>query len=365
MRNKNKPTLIKIIFKLPYLLFFPAALILVDWAKNNTQNVEKIYSTGIYPVLSKIISFLFGWANFSFAEILIVAVVVLIPLGLVINIARKEHSGIYSINYVVKVLCAAAVGYFIFILVWGLNYYRLPLADTMEYDVHESSTEELAELCEDLIGDANILRDQLAEDESGVLVLPYSRQELFQNVTDAYLAYGEDTGMFTGVYSNPKPVFLSKPMSYTEITGIYIPFTVEANVNVNIMPMSLASTATHEGAHQRGIAREDEANFMAYLVCRDYGDTYMQYSGTMLALIHSMNALAGSDIDMFYDLALGYSDAIRRDLTAHREFWAQYEGKAAEVAEEVNNAYLVSNNQEDGVKSYGRMVDLLLAEKRE
>jgi hypothetical protein len=36
----------------------------------------------------------------------------------------------------------------------------------------------------------------------------------------------------------------------------------------------------------------------------------------------------------------------------------------AEKADAVNNTYLKSNNQEDGVKSYGRMVDLLLAERR-
>lgn len=364
MGNRRKPTLLKVIFKLPYLLFFPAALILVDWAKNNTQDVERIYSTGIYPVLSKIISFFFSWANFSVAEVLIVAIVILVPLGLVVNIARREDSGIHSVNYVINVLCVLAAGYFLFILIWGLNYYRLPLAQTMGYDVHESSTEELAELCKDLIEDANRLRGQLSEDENGVLILTYSNQDVFKNVNKAYQDFGQDNDIFMGVYSNPKPVFLSKPVSYTEITGIYIPFTAEANVNVNIMPMMLASTATHEAAHQRGVAREDEANFMAYLVCRDYGDTYMQYSGTMLALIYSMNALAGSDREIFNQLAADYSDAVRRDLIAHNEFWKQYEGKAAEVAEEVNNTYLVSNNQEDGVKSYGRMVDLLLAERR-
>ena len=77
-----------------------------------------------------------------------------------------------------------------------------------------------------------------------------------------------------------------------------------------------------------------------------------------------MNALASSDIDTFYNLAQQYGDGVRRDLDAQREFWKQYEGKAAEIADDVNNAYLVSNNQEDGVRSYGRMVDLLLAERR-
>lgn len=364
MPKRIKLPIVKTIFKLPYLLFFPAALILVDIAKSNPHKVESIYSTRIYPLIGKAISFIFGWFNFSVAEFLIIAIIILVPLGLILNLARKEKSGYYSINYVVNVLCAVAIAYFVFVAIWGLNYYRLPLSDTLGYEVRDSSTEELTDLCEDLIEDANKLRVQLGEDENGVLVLPYSKEQLFVMVNEAYQAYGKDNGIFAGKYSNPKPVFMSKAMSYTEITGIYIPFTAEANVNVNIMPMSLANTATHEAAHQRGIAREDEANFMSYLVCRDYGDTYMQYSGTMLALIYSMNALASSDRELFYELASGYGDGIRRDLNANNEFWKQYEGKAAEVAEEVNNAYLVSNNQEDGVKSYGRMVDLLLAQRR-
>ena len=364
MRDKNNTSIFKIVFKLPYLLFFPAALILVDWAKTHTDKVENIYSTKLYPLIGKSISFIFSFAKFSVAELLILALVVLVPLGLIINIARRKNNGYHTINYVVTVLAALSVGYFLFIGIWGLNYYRQPLAETLGYEVRDSSTDELAELCADLIADANQLRAQLGEDENGVLVLPYSEYELFQNVSDAYEKYGEYNKLFAGKYSNPKPVMLSEKMCYTEITGVYIPFTAEANVNDAIMPMSLANTAAHEAAHQRGIAREDEANFMSYLVCRDYGDTYMQYSGTMLALIYSMNALASSDVDMFYSLAQQYGDGVRRDLAANSEFWKQYEGKTAEIADEVNNAYLVSNNQEDGVRSYGRMVDLLLAERR-
>ena len=364
MRERKRPSVFKIIFKLPYLLFFPAALILVEIAKSSPEKIERIYSIGIYPIISQIISFIFRFVPFSAAEFLLIALVIFIPLGLVYNLARKKDSGYYFVNNIVNILCAAAIMYFLFIAVWGLNYYRLPLGETMGYEVRESSADELAELCEDLIDDANSLRAQLPEDENGVLALPYSKEELFQNVNDAYVAYGEQNEIFKGMYSNPKPVFFSEQMSYTEITGVYMPFTGEANVNVNVMPMSLANTAAHEAAHQRGIAREDEANFMAYLVCRDYGDTYMQYSGTMLALIHSMNALAGSDWERFAELSAQYSEGVRRDLTANNEFWKQYDGKTAEVAENVNNAYLESNNQEDGVKSYGRMVDLLLAERR-
>lgn len=365
MSNRRKKTSpINILLKLPYLLFFPMALILVDVAKSNPAIVESIYSTRLYPILSRIFGILFGWVTFSFAEIFIILLVVLIPVGLIVQIARHRHAAYHAINYVVSLLCAASILYFLFIGVWGLNYYRLPLGDTLGYDVRDSSTQELVSLCESLISDANELRIGLDSDEAGVLILSTSIDEVMQNVNDSYEDFSANNPTFRGVYSTPKKILLSEKMCYTEITGIFIPFTAEANVNVAIMPMSLASTAAHEAAHQRGIAKEDEANFLSYLVCRDYGDRYMQYSGTMLALTHSMNALSATDVNLYRETALLYEYGVSTDLKADYLFWQQYKGKIADAAKEVNNTYLVSNNQEDGTKSYGRMVDLLLAERR-
>ena len=52
-------------------------------------------------------------------------------------------------------------------------------------------------------------------------------------------------------------------------------------------------------------------------------------------------------------------------MAADSAFWNQFDGPVAEVSNQVNDAYLKANSQEDGVRSYGRMVDLLLAMYRE
>jgi hypothetical protein len=45
--------------------------------------------------------------------------------------------------------------------------------------------------------------------------------------------------------------------------------------------------------------------------------------------------------------------------------WAErYRGPAERVSQAVNNAYLKTQGQREGVRSYGRMVDLLIAEER-
>jgi hypothetical protein len=158
---------------------------------------------------------------------------------------------------------------------------------------------------------------------------------------------------------------LSELMNYTGICGVYFPFTGEANVNVSIPETSLPSTAAHEMAHQRGFSREDEANYISYLACTAHPDINYKYSGVLLALIHSMNALYEDDKPDFYKLSENYSDGVRHDIEELNKFWQKYEGPVERTSDKINNAYLKANNQKDGVRSYGRMVDLLIAEHRQ
>ena len=74
-----------------------------------------------------------------------------------------------------------------------------------------------------------------------------------------------------------------------------------------------------------------------------------------------MNALSKEDYEMAKQVQALYSENLRKDLEDYSRFWDKYEGRTSEVAEKVNDTYLKSNRQVDGVKSYGRMVDLLLA----
>ncbi len=284
-------------------------------------------------------------------------------ISLIIAI-KKKHFIFTFIKWIISLLAAASILYFIFIAGWALNYYRVPLVTTLGYSNQLSTVNELEDLCAELIYDANKVRRNLANNSDGVMRLPYSNIEALKKVPDVYKKISDKYELFAGEYSAPKPVLMSKYMNYTQITGIFIMFTMEPNVNVAVESLLLPSTAVHEAAHQRGFAREDEANFISYLVAREGGDDYFKYSGTLLALINSMNQLYSVDAQKYYALRNTYSENINNDLNAHNAFWKLYEGPVAEKSEQVNNTYLKSNKQEDGVKSYGRMVDLLLAERR-
>ena len=369
-RRKNKgkeKSWVKLFYTFLLCAFFPLAYFMKNWAVQNPGWVEDIYAQKIYKPYSQVWSSLFAGYDFSVIEFFIYALIIVIIVSLIWSVIKafRNGHGIYTIlNWIVSLAAAASIGYFIFNAGWALNYYRAPLVNTMGYTNRLSSEDELYDLSRDLIQQANTVRAGLNENADGVVAFPYSIDEALKKVPEIYESISDKYPMFSGGYSAPKPVYASELMNYTQITGIYMMFTAEANVNVAATTPLILATACHEAAHQRGFAREDEANFISYLVCREGGDDYFKYSGTLLALINAMNKLYAADSDRYFELRATYSEDLNDDLAYHSAFWAQYEGPVAEKADAVNNTYLKSNNQEDGVKSYGRMVDLLLAERR-
>ncbi len=189
-----------------------------------------------------------------------------------------------------------------------------------------------------------------------------SNYKLAKEANKAMKSLSKEFPVLRGLYAQPKPVILSGLMSYTEITGVFIPFTMEANVNVDIPDFTIPYTMLHEMAHQRGFMREDEANYIAYLTGVSSDNVEIMYSSTMLALISSGNALYGQDTELYFEVRSMYSDEIARDIRAHTDYWSRYEDTVVStVSNKINDTYLKANAQTDGVKSYGRMVDLLLA----
>lgn len=374
------------------LLLIPFGILVTRWAKGSAEVAEKVFATGIYKWLSRGMALLTGWIPFSLMELIIivgpVAVLVLIIRQIVRVVRVKKNMADGSeeegqsvgtrrfcliMTMLQNILCLVAVIFFGYVLLCGVNYHRYPVAYHLGLTVENSSVEQLEGLLIELADKATELRAELTtEDDRGAYVLPYSERQLGKEAKKAYENLAEEYPVFGGLYPAPKHVFFSRLMSYTEITGVFTPWTMEANVNIDISPYSIGSTMCHELAHLRGIMREDEANYVSYRACMASESLDLQYSGTMLALIHVGNALYRQDAEKYYAVYREhYSQAVSRDLVANNEYWDQFEKPVVgettvgEIAEKVNDTYLKANNQTDGTKSYGRVVDLLLAEYKQ
>lgn len=350
--------------KLPYLALLPLAIVLPTLVRKLPASWMAWYQERFYPVVSKVINAVTDKVPFSLAEMLLYLLVITVVVYTLVQLFRlftRRYRIWRLVAYIMNIGMTAAILYFSFMLLWGINYHGPTLAERLDLPEQPRTIAELYRLCDDLLSDCLTLRQQVQENDLGVFTYSVSRQQVlvqaslcYQNIADAYPLYAVK-------YGSPKSVAFSKGLSYADITGIFIPFTMEPNVNFDVPNLYFAATSCHEMAHLYGIAREDEANFSAYLACMSSDSPDMRYSASMLALTHAMNQLYSADAQGYTALRAQYSEGMERDLRNNSMYWMQFEGPVAETSTQMNNAYLKSNAQQDGVKSYGRMVDLLLA----
>ncbi|CAK7019421.1 MAG: hypothetical protein PEGG_00792 [Paraeggerthella hongkongensis] len=365
-------------FLLKRMLFLPlgaVALAMTAYARQHPDWTEQVYSQAAYPALSSVVGFLPSLASFSVAE-WVVALFLLFCAGYLGFYVRKLVVGkgerlmvAYRAAMGAAAICCTV--YFLFTALCGLNYYRHTFAEHVGYDVEEADVdaaqrqEELVTLTALLADELGRARAQLGDDTDLFDAQPGQFERYAQESVEAMRKLAERYPVLERpLYSPPKPVLASKLLSYANIGGMFFPFTAESNINVDNPFFTIPWTMAHELAHQCGFMREDEANFIAYLACRQSDDALMRYSGCLLAYDNALGALRKVDPERASEIAAGLAPAVQRDLVQRAEHWAKYEGPVQNVSNTANDTYLKANNQVDGMRSYGRMVDLLLAERR-
>lgn len=235
----------------------------------------------------------------------------------------------------------------------GINYYAMPFSSYAGLQTGLYTTAELKDLCSWLVEQVNAsVSEERYRDHKSAWKAEGVR---------AMKKAGEVFDCLSGYYPVPKEVACSYILSVQQLCGIYSPFTIEANFNGDMPDYNVPHTICHELSHLKGFMREDEANFIGYLACIGSDDLSFRYGGYLTGWVYAGNALAGADWDAYVELSAKLDPRAKADLAENNAFWDRYEGKIAEASTRWNDTYLKMNDQEDGVKSYGRMVDLMLA----
>lgn len=350
-----------------WLLTAVGALIVYKLAFLMPEATERIYSRGVYPVLTKIFGTLTAWAPFSIAEVLLyifAATVLFFVVFTFFSLFKPRGKKLYHFfrRFLTLVIILCLI-YFCFVFGWALNYARLPLSQTLDLPVRNSTTEELREVCEILVEQANTRREAVKEDANGVYTLGRSRDTIC-TMTDSIYQQNAPELLYVSVSTRVKPVATPNLLSITETTGIFSPFTYEPNINMQMPDLTFAACACHEYAHLQGFAREDEANFIAWLVAHDADDPDFAYSASVHALIYALNALHKASYDDWQEVYARLCPGIRRDFADYNDYWDQFDTEFSEKSNDIYNSYLQQNGVDDGRQSYGRMVDLILAMHR-
>ncbi len=331
--------------------------------------VETIYTRGLYPYVARALSFFSKWVSFSLAEILVflgILVAVALFTHRVITIFRKKRSWKIVLTHdTPRLLIGLGVAFHLFLFLWGFNYARVSAYENFSISRQKGSADELEKVCRELVEAANDNRKQCAVDmdaERGSR-LPMTRAEMTRLLDEAYRTIPELNYIASGTFAPAKPALLSEEMSKARIGGIFSPITNEPNYNANQPDCEIPFTVAHEMAHQRGFAFEDEANFIAFLVCTRANHPYLRYSGYLMAARYCLSDLAEDEkrLDAVRKLV---SPEQRQDWRAISKFWARYQGTISRVSQSVNDAYLKANHVESGTLSYSQVVDLIVGWRR-
>lgn len=367
MREKDKPGR-ELRRRLPVLLLIPLGLGL-QLAAAFVPGLADAYATSVYPPVSRLYGAMTGWIPFSVAEVLVVVVTVALIAALVRTV-RRVRSGRQRlwdafVRFEWRGWSWLAVVYFLFV-VWGLNYQRTPLATFAGFDRTRADPDELRALAEDLVDQVNALRTEVREDDTGVMRVSSSRHEALSRTRSGFGPAAElEPAIFRGHAGRAKGLYLlATPMSVFGADGIFLMWTGEPSVNMNVPDPALPFDACHEVAHLTGWAREDEANFVGYLACANHPDSDFRYAGALAALRYVLGALRRSDPEAATELAARLSPAVRRDQEALAAYSRRYRSRLQSVAGASYDLYLKSQGQKEGRASYGMMVRLLLAYRK-
>lgn len=302
------------------------------------------------------------WLPFSLAEFLLYLAPVVIVVIAVYTWRRHAETWGEMFKFLGTVVSVFSILFSLFVFAFGTGHHTETLDKRLGMTAVPVTASELHATATILATLVNETAGEIAFGEDGFSVMPYDIDEMNDKLLAAYEVVSAEHTFIQSMHSRVKPVLASKAMSYTHITGVYSYYTGEANINVYFPDYTIPFTAAHELAHQRGIARENEANFVAFLVTSSSSDPYVRYSAYLNMFEYVGSALYRADPEAYVTVLKTLSPAVIGEMRAYAAFFEQFEDSfASKVSGVVNDTYLKLNGNEAGTASYGLVVDLAVA----
>lgn len=319
--------------------------------------IEKYYSNGLYIYISKFLNFFFGWIPFSVGDILYAILVIVILKNIFTTIKNKK---INLKNTLFKIGGFISVLFFVFHLNWGLNYFRQPVYKTLNFEIEKYTANELVDFTEKLITKINQIQVSITKNDTIVVENTLDKNQIKEVSYDVYKQFQEKYPHYSHENLKAKNSLFSLPLTYMGFAGYLNPLTNEAQVNSLVPKNTYPIIICHELAHQVGVASESEANFTGYLAATNSDDLYFNYSGYLMALRFCLYEIFQNDPVKFEALKVELNDGILKDIRQSEAFWESYQNWTEKYFKTFYDTFLKANKQIDGIKSYNKVVVLLI-----
>lgn len=343
-----------------FLLFVPMVEILKMIGRLHPEFIEKYYSKGLYLLLAKIISNITGIFPFSIGQIALVLFVIFTVFLLIkslyrsIKLKKIEH----IVSFVKFTVIAFSFLYLFYFLMLGANYYRPRVKDISAYDFSAITTEQLGEMFKYYVNQTSTYAEYLEEYPEYNDIGYY---EILELAKDGYKYLPEDYLYMYGTYGDAKKFIFSKMQIKMGYSGMYFFYTAEPLVNSKLLLVTLPYISSHEIAHQRGISREGDANYIALLVCTNHEDPFFKYAGYLQCARIIGNEVYKRDVNLFAKIYNNGNHRMLEDLKAIRDFWNTNVDKDLEKkVDKIVEANLKANDQDKGLQTYNEVARYLI-----
>ncbi len=312
-----------------------------------SEAAVNIYNKCLYYPLQSVRDVLFGYIPFSVGDVVYIVAGSLLLLTLVKWVkylfAYRNKKGALGAS-VWNVINVALGVYLYFILGWGANYYKEPLAKN--WALHNNNdTVKLA------------IFDSILVAEMNGNISGYRERNIQQvNAIAArnYRSYSDTRLSSFGL--NIKPSCFGYFLERIAIEGYYNPFTGEGQVSSRLPAFMLPFVVSHEMAHQAGIAAEGDANLMAYSLCKMSDDPSFKYSADLNVWLYVDRRLRRKDSFLAEKYEQQLSRLTRRHIVILDSLSNLYDNDASYITSEMYDNYLKMQQQKDGIRSYSSIL---------
>ncbi len=351
--NDYIPIFAVICFSLAFIFW-----IILQISKANVGFAETL-SASVGAFFRTVLSYITYPLPFSLAEIMLILVPLAITVLIIVGLRR--HAGLkHAVRYLLCIAAAISLIYPVYVLTLGVGYHRESVSSKLAISADAPTEDELYRTLMTVSGCMDELLDEIDYLESGASYTDLSVDEISALISESYeTVNARFDGLSLDTFNQrAKPVIMSKGMTYLELLGIYSFFTGESNVNVHYPDYTLPFSVAHEFAHARGIARENEANFIAFLVCINASDPYIKYSGYLNMYEYLASALGKTNKNLLKNIYAMTDARVMSEIYAYSDFfYANQIEFLGDVSDFFNDKYLKAQGTE-GIVSYGLAVRL-------
>ena len=341
--------------KLLVTIIIAGVVFLLGLSSNLTVS---LYSNTLYPVISVALRTISSIFPFPIGDVLYLLLIVYIIRSIYVfskNLFKKKLNKTHRLLVPIQVLNFTLILYIAFKLLWGLNYSRPSVSSSLGFSNKKYNDKELVFLAELLINKINHL-EGLKKTLPLINKKLYTIKELQAQATKAYFKMSKEQAFFS--YRSPvvKPVLNSWLITKIGLEGYYNPLSGEANVNMRLPQEDLPFVTCHEIAHQIAVAREDEANLIAYLLATNSTDLNFQYSAYYAILRNVLFEIRLIAPEHYEALYKSINPGTIRDYKNGMAFWQKYNNEMFGYMSATLDSFLKINNQVKGVDSYQDIV---------